>query len=113
MSVVCSQVLHCGDSGVQMNAGLVLPWFIQLKVIPEILSGISSSLPPRDVCVSAPTGCGKTLCYVVPMVTALLKCGVHQVRPVSTDTLHDTMPHTATGEGRRCGSVSSTGQTSG
>ena len=49
----------------------------QVTVIPEILP--SPSLPPRDVCVCAPTGCGKTLCYVVPMVTAILNCAVRQV----------------------------------
>lgn len=52
------------------------PWS-QVEVIPELLAGLS--LPPRDVCVCAPTGCGKTLCYVVPMVTALLNCVVCQV----------------------------------
>ena len=34
----------------------------------------------RDVCVCAPTGCGKTLCYAVPIVAALLDRVVTQVR---------------------------------
>ncbi|CAI8045844.1 ATP-dependent RNA helicase DDX51 [Geodia barretti] len=54
---------------------------VQLDVL-SYLTAPSSPLPPRDVLVSAPTGCGKTLCYVVPIVTALLDCVVRQVRCV-------------------------------
>ena len=51
---------------------------VQKEVLSYLISR-SSSLPPRDILVSAPTGCGKTLCYVVPIVTALLDCIVRQV----------------------------------
>ena len=54
---------------------------LQLDVL-SYLTAPSSPLPPRDVLVSAPTGCGKTLCYVVPIVTALLDCVVRQVSPL-------------------------------
>ena len=52
---------------------------IQIAVIPEVLKSsrgltlaCSSGLSPPDLCVCAPTGCGKTLCYVVPIVCALM-----------------------------------------
>ena len=52
---------------------------IQAAVIPEMLKSTygvmlacSSGLPPNDLCVCAPTGCGKTLCYVIPIVCALM-----------------------------------------
>ena len=52
--------------------------WLQAQVLAELM-GAPSGLPPPDICVSAPTGCGKTLCYVVPTVTALLNCVVRQV----------------------------------
>ena len=58
----------------------------QAHVIPELLSSSHGPLltgrggaAPRDVFVCAPTGCGKTLCYVLPIVSALLNRVVCQV----------------------------------
>lgn len=52
---------------------------IQAAVIPELLKSslglllaLCGGLAPQDLCVCAPTGCGKTLCYVIPIVSALL-----------------------------------------
>lgn len=47
---------------------------VQTAVLPLLLPASSPTYlyapfaPPRDVCVSAPTGSGKTLSYVVPIV---------------------------------------------
>ncbi|GAA5920077.1 hypothetical protein JCM1841_004080 [Sporobolomyces salmonicolor] len=54
-------------------------WFaVQTAVVPLLLPPSSQPPalyapfdPPRDICVSAPTGSGKTLSYVVPIVEAL------------------------------------------
>ncbi|CUG90067.1 ATP-dependent RNA helicase, putative [Bodo saltans] len=43
---------------------------VQAAVIPYVLRGIRSCLP-MDVCLSAPTGSGKTLCYLVPMLSLI------------------------------------------
>ena len=55
-------------------------------MIPNLLSSLhgpmstpTNGITPSDVCVCAPTGCGKTLCYVVPIISALLKKVVCQV----------------------------------
>ncbi|XP_048857162.1 ATP-dependent RNA helicase DDX51 [Brienomyrus brachyistius] len=60
---------------------------VQAEVIPAILEGVSNGLlvgrggyKPRDICVSAPTGSGKTLAFVVPVVQALLKRVLCEVR---------------------------------
>lgn len=51
---------------------------VQTAVLPILLpAGVPSSLyspfsPPQDICVSAPTGSGKTLSYVVPIVEVSL-----------------------------------------
>ncbi|GAA6062809.1 hypothetical protein JCM10212_006170 [Sporobolomyces blumeae] len=61
-----------GDMGVE-------EWFaVQTAVLPILLPSTSRAPalyspfdPPRDICVSAPTGSGKTLSYVVPIVETL------------------------------------------
>jgi superfamily II DNA/RNA helicase len=40
---------------------------VQAAVIPYIVRGIRSCLPV-DVCLSSPTGSGKTLCYLIPIL---------------------------------------------
>lgn len=51
---------------------------VQCKVIPELMVSCKgpllttlSGIAPSDICVCAPTGCGKTLSYVIPVVSAL------------------------------------------
>ncbi|OII72420.1 EIF4a-1 family RNA SFII helicase [Cryptosporidium ubiquitum] len=47
---------------------------IQQKVIPYILNGINSDINnyySSDICISVPTGEGKTLCYVIPIANYL------------------------------------------
>ncbi|KAI6242597.1 putative ATP-dependent RNA helicase [Aphelenchoides fujianensis] len=46
-------------------------WFpVQTAVLPMLLAP-PSLLPPRDVAISAPTGSGKTLCYLIPVLNHL------------------------------------------
>lgn len=46
---------------------------VQKAVIPLLLfSNVYSCIIPHDVCVSAPTGSGKTLSYAVPIIQTLL-----------------------------------------
>ncbi|XP_058639695.1 ATP-dependent RNA helicase DDX51 isoform X2 [Onychostoma macrolepis] len=63
---------------------------VQAEVIPAILESVSSGLllgpggyRPRDICVSAPTGSGKTLAFVIPVVQALSKRVVREVRALA------------------------------
>uniref|UniRef100_A0A8R1EUZ9 ATP-dependent RNA helicase n=1 Tax=Caenorhabditis japonica TaxID=281687 RepID=A0A8R1EUZ9_CAEJA len=49
-------------------------WFpVQFSVLPTLFSEISSppALRPRDVAIAAPTGSGKTICYVLPVLAAV------------------------------------------
>ncbi|GAA5827714.1 hypothetical protein JCM11251_001802 [Rhodosporidiobolus azoricus] len=65
-------------------------WFaVQTAVLPLLLPSHPSTLsstalypphPPRDLLVSAPTGSGKTLSYVVPLVEVLSKRVVTRLR---------------------------------
>lgn len=63
---------------------------VQAEVIPAILDSVGSGLllgpggyRPRDICVSAPTGSGKTLAFVIPVVQALSKRVVREVRALA------------------------------
>ena len=54
---------------------------IQKKVIPTLLSNNSRScINPRHICASAPTGSGKTLSYVVPILQALNRNITKEIR---------------------------------
>lgn len=49
-------------------------WFpVQKSVLPALLADITRVPPlrPRDIAISAPTGSGKTLCYVLPILAAV------------------------------------------
>ncbi|XP_075071815.1 ATP-dependent RNA helicase DDX51 [Mixophyes fleayi] len=72
----------------KLEANKVKSFFpVQAEVIPAILDSCSQGFllgrggyRPSDICVSAPTGSGKTLAFVVPIVQALLKRVVCEVR---------------------------------
>uniref|UniRef100_A0A8C3F1F4 ATP-dependent RNA helicase n=1 Tax=Chrysemys picta bellii TaxID=8478 RepID=A0A8C3F1F4_CHRPI len=73
----------------QMN-GIESFFPVQGEVIPAILENASSGFlvgrggyQPSDICVSAPTGSGKTLSFVIPVVQALLERVVCQVRALA------------------------------
>ncbi|KFQ32174.1 ATP-dependent RNA helicase DDX51, partial [Mesitornis unicolor] len=70
----------------QMN-GIEFFFPVQAEVIPAILESASNGYllgqggyRPKDICVSAPTGSGKTLSFVIPIVQVLLDRVVCQVR---------------------------------
>jgi hypothetical protein len=53
---------------------------VQAAVGPAICFGFSSSYTPGDICVSAPTGSGKTLSYVLPILECLRSRVVRRLR---------------------------------
>lgn len=55
---------------------------VQAEVIPWLLEANKHSkiIFPRDICVSAPTGSGKTLTFVLPVIQALKKYTVKKIR---------------------------------
>lgn len=62
-----------------LKMGITSFFPVQCKVIPELMTSSRGPLlttvsgaSPSDVCVCAPTGCGKTLSYVVPIVSILM-----------------------------------------
>ncbi|XP_039937235.1 ATP-dependent RNA helicase DDX51 [Hirundo rustica] len=70
----------------QMN-GIDSFFPVQAEVIPAILQSASNGFllgrggyRPKDICVSAPTGSGKTLSFVIPIVQVLLDRVVCHVR---------------------------------
>uniref|UniRef100_A0A8C8RWA7 ATP-dependent RNA helicase n=1 Tax=Pelusios castaneus TaxID=367368 RepID=A0A8C8RWA7_9SAUR len=70
----------------QMN-GIASFFPVQGEVIPAILESASSGFlvgrggyQPSDICVSAPTGSGKTLSFIIPVIQALLERVVCKVR---------------------------------
>ena len=48
---------------------------VQRKLIPEILFNLKTKdlFRPQDICVSSPTGSGKSLAFVLPIIQTLLK----------------------------------------
>ncbi|XP_074868666.1 ATP-dependent RNA helicase DDX51 isoform X2 [Carettochelys insculpta] len=73
----------------QMN-GIESFFPVQGEVIPAILESITNGFlvgrggyQPSDICVSAPTGSGKTLSFIIPVVQALLERVVCQVRALA------------------------------
>ncbi|XP_072271698.1 ATP-dependent RNA helicase DDX51 [Pyxicephalus adspersus] len=72
----------------KLEANKVQSFFpVQAEVIPAILESCAHGFllgrggyRPSDICVSAPTGSGKTLAFVLPIVQALLKRVVCEVR---------------------------------
>ncbi|XP_069017790.1 ATP-dependent RNA helicase DDX51 isoform X1 [Embiotoca jacksoni] len=63
---------------------------VQAEVIPAILESATQGLligrggyKPRDICVSAPTGSGKTLSFVIPVVQVLMERVVCEVRALA------------------------------
>ncbi|XP_066465915.1 ATP-dependent RNA helicase DDX51 [Tiliqua scincoides] len=75
----------------KLQANGIESWFpVQAEVIPAILKSASNGFlagrggyQPSDICVSAPTGSGKTLSFVIPVVQALLGRVVCQVRALA------------------------------
>ncbi|XP_059719349.1 ATP-dependent RNA helicase DDX51 [Haemorhous mexicanus] len=73
----------------QMN-GIDSFFPVQAEVIPAILQSAAhgyllgrAGYRPRDICVSAPTGSGKTLSFVIPIVQVLLDRVVCHVRALA------------------------------
>lgn len=50
---------------------------IQAEVIPHILRG---TIHGRDICVSAPTGSGKTLIYAIPIINSICQKDIRRLR---------------------------------
>ncbi|CAO4371471.1 unnamed protein product [Caenorhabditis nigoni] len=68
-------------------------WFpVQFSVLPALFKDIQAPPPlrPRDVAIAAPTGSGKTICYVLPVLAAVGKKpsnSLHAVILVPVQTL--------------------------
>ncbi|XP_043963961.1 ATP-dependent RNA helicase DDX51-like [Gambusia affinis] len=63
---------------------------VQAEVIPAILEGAQhghligrGGYRPRDLCVSAPTGSGKTLSFVIPVIQVLMERTVCEIRALA------------------------------
>ncbi|KAH9496850.1 ATP-dependent RNA helicase ddx51 [Bulinus truncatus] len=76
--------------------GIELCFPVQRTVIPEILAQSSCGVyagdagyRPRDVCISAPTGSGKTLTFVLPIIQALQNRVVPHVRALAILPVRD------------------------
>lgn len=58
-----------------LDEGIKYLFPVQAQVIPWLLSEHEKATVfwPRDICVSAPTGSGKTLSYVLPIIQVVLE----------------------------------------
>ncbi|XP_017280096.1 ATP-dependent RNA helicase DDX51 isoform X1 [Kryptolebias marmoratus] len=85
VSGVCAQLLK------KLETNGIQHFFpVQAEVIPAILEGAQHGLliggggyRPRDICVSAPTGSGKTLSFVIPVIQVLMQRVVREVRALA------------------------------
>uniref|UniRef100_A0A1A7XPE1 ATP-dependent RNA helicase n=1 Tax=Iconisemion striatum TaxID=60296 RepID=A0A1A7XPE1_9TELE len=85
VSGVCAQLLK------KLEVNGIHHFFpVQAEVIPAILESAQHGLlvggggyRPRDICVSAPTGSGKTLSFVIPVVQVLMQRVVCEVRALA------------------------------
>lgn len=74
--VFSSRFLKFKETKQQTNVnGYFVLFAVQAEVIPAILESTQQGLligrggyKPRDICVSAPTGSGKTLSFVIPVI---------------------------------------------
>ncbi|CAH0592344.1 unnamed protein product [Chrysodeixis includens] len=66
--------LHSTLKATLISEGVTNLFPVQEKVVPFILDEHKSTYPfwPHDICVSAPTGSGKTLSFVLPIVQILM-----------------------------------------
>lgn len=68
------------------NMGVSQLFPVQSHVIPHLRKATAvaqmTGVAPSDLLVCAPTGCGKTLCYVVPLACALLEFHVCKLRAI-------------------------------
>lgn len=75
-------LLSCIDSAILENVkdlGVQTLFPVQNEVIPQIVNSCREQFP-SDFCVCAPTGSGKTLCYVVPIIQFLSNRTVRRLR---------------------------------
>ncbi|CAG9796702.1 unnamed protein product [Diatraea saccharalis] len=74
--------LHKTLKSILNSEGITHLFPVQAQVIPFILQehSLSNRLWRHDVCVSAPTGSGKTLSFVIPIIQLLLKETGHHIR---------------------------------
>ncbi|KAK6047810.1 DEAD/DEAH box helicase [Cooperia oncophora] len=69
-----SSVFGIPDALLNLVRKRIRSWFpVQKSVLPYLLHDITHVPPvrPRDIAISAPTGSGKTLCYVLPILAQI------------------------------------------
>lgn len=55
------------------ESGITSFFPVQIDVVPKLMKqNLKQCIEPQDICVSAPTGSGKTLSYALPIVNTLL-----------------------------------------
>ncbi|KAL4716045.1 hypothetical protein ACJJTC_002810 [Scirpophaga incertulas] len=74
--------LHNTLRSTLISQGISYLFPVQAQVIPFILREhyMPNCLWPRDICVSAPTGSGKTLSFVIPIIQVLMNETSHHIR---------------------------------
>ncbi|CAK1544632.1 unnamed protein product [Leptosia nina] len=96
--VVDQPWLHSTLKETLANEGVTHLFPVQEQVIPFILKeqGLPAPLWPHDICVSAPTGSGKTLSFVLPIIqTLMLELG-HHIRALAVLPVQELATQVAT-----------------